>query len=254
MNIDLLSKMVKELILDNDKVILPGLGCFVAELEPASFSDKGFTINPPYRRMSFRSKPDEGNELIKFYAENNELEESVAEKIIIDFLIELKSVLQTKKVVIFPSLGRLRATKENNFFFVADEDLDIYEEGFALESVSLKSHQETQEEIAAQVSGLASILPSEEKDDDIPQQEEAEEKEQELEEQQQEEVKLEEIEQEQPKKELSSTTKSLIIIGIVILIIGLGLLIFALLAREYPHIIDQYLYTKEELEIINTIL
>ena len=61
MDIDLLSKMVKELILDNDKVVLPGLGCFTAEIIPASFSDKGYTINPPYRRLSFRSMPDEGH-------------------------------------------------------------------------------------------------------------------------------------------------------------------------------------------------
>ena len=71
MDIDLLSKMVKELILDNDRVVLPGLGCFVAEIVPSTFSDKGYTINPPYRRLYFRSKPDEGDELVKFYALSN---------------------------------------------------------------------------------------------------------------------------------------------------------------------------------------
>ena len=65
MDIDLLSKMVKELILDEDRVVLPGLGCFVAEIVPASFSDKGYTINPPYRRLYFRSRPDEGDGLVE---------------------------------------------------------------------------------------------------------------------------------------------------------------------------------------------
>ena len=37
MDIDLLSKMVKELILDNDRVVLPGLGSFVAEIVPSTF-------------------------------------------------------------------------------------------------------------------------------------------------------------------------------------------------------------------------
>ena len=60
--------MVKELILDNDRVALPGLGSFVAEVVPSTFSDKGYTINPPYRRLHFRSKPDEGRELAGFYA------------------------------------------------------------------------------------------------------------------------------------------------------------------------------------------
>lgn len=158
MDIDLLSKMVKELILDKDRVVLPGLGSFVAEIVPSTFSDKGYTINPPYRRLFFRSRPDEGDELISFYASYNNVEREIADRIIRDFVKELKSVLHEKKTVVFPGLGRLRATKENNVFFVADETLDIYPEGFGLEPISLKTHQETAEEVTAAVEGLRSIL------------------------------------------------------------------------------------------------
>lgn len=158
MDIDLLSKMVKELILDNDRVVLPGLGSFVAEIVPSTFSDRGYTINPPYRRLFFRSKPDEGEKLVKFYAESNNVELEIAERIIKDFVAELKSVLHTKKTVVFPGLGRLRATKENNVFFVADEDLDIYPAGFGLEPISLKTHEETPQEVAAVVEGLKEII------------------------------------------------------------------------------------------------
>lgn len=158
MDIDLLSKMVKELILDNDKVVLPGLGSFVAEIVPSTFTDKGYTINPPYRRLYFRSRPDQGEELAKFYAESNKVNLEVADKIVKDFVQELKSVLHVKKTVIFPGLGRLRATKENTVFFVADEDLDIYPDGFGLEPISLKTHQESREEVSAAVEGLKSIL------------------------------------------------------------------------------------------------
>ena len=158
MDIDLLSKMVKELILDNDRVVLPGLGCFVAELVPSTFSDKGYTINPPYRRLYFRSKPDNGDELVKFYAKSNDVSMEMADRIITDFVAELRSVLHVKKTVVFPGLGRLRATKENNVFFVADEELDIYPEGFGLEPISLKTNQETPEEVSAAVEGLKSLL------------------------------------------------------------------------------------------------
>ncbi len=158
MDIDLLSKMVKELILDDDKVVLPGLGSFVAEVVPSTFSDKGYTINPPYRRLFFRAGSDEGGALASFYASMNNVEQEVAEKIISDFVAELKTILYTRKTVIFPGLGRLRATKENNVFFVADEDLDIYPEGFGLEPISLKTHQETREEVSAAVVGLKTLL------------------------------------------------------------------------------------------------
>lgn len=148
MDIDLLSKMVKELILFNDRVSLPGLGCFIAEIVPASFSDKGFTINPPYRRLYFRSQPDDGELIVKFYAESGNLEEDVARNILTGYVKELVEVLKVKKTIVFPGLGRLRATKENNFFFISDEDVDIYPEGFGLEAVSLKTHGATAESVA----------------------------------------------------------------------------------------------------------
>lgn len=165
MDIDLFSKMIKELILDSDRVVLPGLGCFVAEMVPATFSDKGYTINPPYRRLSFRSKPDADDALMNFYAESNGLDRDVACRILGDFIAELRTVIFTKKLVVLPGLGRLRATKENNIFFIADEDLDIYPAGFGLEPISLKTHQETRQEVIEAVAGLRSIL------DDAPAQE-----------------------------------------------------------------------------------
>ena len=158
MDIDLLSKMVKELILDNDKVVLPGLGAFVAEVVPSTFSDKGYTINPPYRKLYFRAKPDEGSALAEFYSTSNGVDMEMAEKIINDFVSELKNVLFARKMVVFPGLGRLRATKENAVFFIADEDLDIYPEGFALEPISLKTHVETREEVAVVMEGLKQIV------------------------------------------------------------------------------------------------
>ena len=158
MDIDLLSKMIKELILENDRVVLPGLGCFVAEMVPAAFSDKGYTINPPYRRLSFRSKPDMGDELIDFYVEANGLDREVACRILGEFIRELRQIIFAKKVIVLPGLGRLRATKENNLFFIPDEDLDIYPAGLGLEPISLKSHVETPQEVSAAISGLKSIM------------------------------------------------------------------------------------------------
>lgn len=153
-----MSKMVKELILDHDRVSLPGLGTFVAEMVPASFTDKGYTINPPYRRLSFRQTEGEDSLLVSWYASLNGVSEEVASSAIEDFMAGLKEVLEKRKNVIFPGLGRLRATKENNLFFIADEDLDIYPEGFGLSPVSLKTHVETKEEVSAALGSLKDII------------------------------------------------------------------------------------------------
>ncbi len=285
MDIDLLSKMVKELILDNDRVVLPGLGAFVAEIVPSTFSDKGYTINPPYRRLFFRSKPNEGKELAELYAKGNNVELAVAERIIGDFVDELKSILYTRKAVAFPGLGRLRATKENNVFFIADEDLDIYPAGFGLEPISLKTHQETPEEVSAAVEDLKSLLVNppqevvpqetvqqetvqpETVQQEIVQQEVVREEAVPQEKVQQETVVEQEIVKEQPqtppeptsepiseKKPFNAPKALMITLGIIFALALLLLAALAIVVRTSPEWIDQYLYTPEELKILNHIL
>ena len=158
MNIDLLSQMVYGLILENDSLSLPGLGCFVAEMVPATFTDRGYTINPPYRKLSFRCSGPSDTLLVDLYAASNNVDKQIAEKVLVEFLTELKASLFAKKTVVFPGLGRLRATRENNIFFVADEGLDIFPEGFSLEPLSLKARKESPEDINRTVGALESIL------------------------------------------------------------------------------------------------
>ncbi len=146
MDIDLLSRMVGELILEHDQVGLPGVGTFVAEMVPATFSDKGYTIHPPYRRLSFYPSRLEDSLLIKFYAESNQLSREAAAAYITQYLAELKGVLEERKTIVLPGLGRLRATRENTLFFVPDENLDIYPAAVGLEPVSLKSLAEEEQE------------------------------------------------------------------------------------------------------------
>lgn len=281
MDIDLLSKMVKELLLDNDNVILPGLGSFVAEIVPSTFSDKGYTINPPYRKLYFRSKPDEGYKLVEFYASSNKVELAIADKVIRDFVAELKQVLFARKTVVLPGLGRLRATKENAVFFVADEDLDIYPEGFGLQPISLKTHVETPAEVTAVVEGLKAMVdipevkPSPEtvavpmieeepvavpiiEEEPINEEEPAAEDEPIAENEpdvieiaaSEDDLSAELKSQQLPRRRGFWKTLALVIIWlIVVAVLALGLFVVA--AHFMPDFIDQILYTPEELEIIN---
>lgn len=276
MNIDLLSKMVKELILDSDCVALPGFGVFIAEIVPATFSDKGYTLNPPYRRLHFRAKDVQDDALASLYASSNDVDLDVANKIVLDFTLELKEVLQKNKVVVFPGLGRLRATKENNFFFVSDEDLDIYPEGFGLEPISLKTHQETKAEVAAVVGDLAGILKyenvrsmaseteREEPMSELPVEETVADAEQESRNKPEPEA-ISAGEQETAESVLSSgkeiaptanknnaTLKTvLIIISVLAGVLVFALLAFLVVADACPDFMDSILYSQEELEILN---
>ncbi len=273
MDIDLLAKMVKEAILDHDTVTLPGVGCFVAELVPSTFSDKGYTINPPYRRLYFSPKQGSDTYLVDLYArDNEEVNADMATRILTEFLSEMKEVLKVKKTVVFPGLGRLRATRENHFFFVADEDLDIYPEGLGLAPLSLKTHVETPEEVATAVAGLAELIeeipgqagndeeepvpepepipepvPEPEKEPEpepIPEPEKVEEIPDQVGKDEEDQVGKDEV---KPKKSHRKLWRwILIVLGVLV---GL-LLIFVLLSRLAPGLLDPLLYSKEELQIL----
>lgn len=157
MDVELLSRIIRELIIDHDEVALPQVGTFVAEIVPASFSDRGYTVNPPYRRLSFVQRPGSDTLLVDFYANANGIDVHMAESYLGDFLSELRKVLEERKVIVLPGLGRLRATRENALFFVPEEDLDIYPDGFGLKSVSLKHIPSEQEAVEIPVSFVNAV-------------------------------------------------------------------------------------------------
>ena len=262
--------MVGELILDNDEVSLPGVGTFVAEVMPSSFSDKGYTINPPYRRLSFRQREMSDGRLAALYARANGVDEQMAASILEKFLAELRDTLKVRKTVIFPGLGRLRATRENNFFFIPDEDLNIYPDGFGLEPLSLKTHVETEDDMRAAVASLQQILdepaPAAEKASAAAVAEEApvEEQNPAVEETPvAEEVPVVEekhvaeqkpVAVEAPAGKVRRRGRRWWIVAASVLAAAVLLLVaFVVLARIAPDFVDSILYTKEELDIIRQI-
>ena len=89
--------------------------------------------------------------LIDMYAETNHIAREAAKAYVTQYLAELKSILEERKTIVLPGLGRLRATRENTFFFVADEGLDIFPAGVGLEPVSLKTHSLQEEPVVIDV-------------------------------------------------------------------------------------------------------
>lgn len=256
MDIDLLSKMVADLILERDEVALPGVGVFVAEIVPASFSDRGYTINPPYRRLSFRQREGSDDSLIELYSRTNGIGKTDAERLLLDFLDELKSVLTSRKTIIFPGLGRLRATRENHFFFVPDESLNIYPEGFGLQPLSLKfrNPEEDAAHTAAVVAELASTVGAKNADGRETQQLNAQEaKSAGPEEKAQESTDAEPVSvHDEAGTEMRRARRHPVLrfLGGVIVTAALLLAALAVTGRIAPRLVDTILYTAEERALI----
>lgn len=267
MDAEQLSKMVREIILETESVTLPGLGSFVAEVVPASFSDKGYTINPPYRRLSFSHREGGDTRLADLYAASNGVSREEALQLLSEFLSGLRETLMSRKAVALPGLGRLRATRENNFFFVPDENPDIDPTGFGLYPISLKTHQETAEEVSSAVSELAAAFAP------VPPAEEKPAEEEPAEEKPFEEIPAASVE-ELPAGEESAAGETreeravpaepealavpapsfwrrvAVIACILLAAFALFLILLAILGRVAPDLADRLLYTREELELL----
>ena len=287
MDIQQLSTMVRDLVLQQDKVVVPGLGVFCAELVPASFSDRGYTLNPPYRKLSFEAegpsavpRQEDSRYLVK--AEAAELQQCIA---------SLRSELQSSKCVELPLLGKLRLTTSGELYFIADPDLDIYPDAFGLHPVSMKNHDPQISDAALSALDIDTPMieptPQPESAQPAPQSEapqapapqpapeaspqtpateqpaaeqpagpapEAPKRVDEpaVEPQAPAEAPQTSIPEENTMQEDTAKKKhpALKVIGIVILVLMLAMIAFRLLALIAPDFIDSILYTEEELRLL----
>ena len=145
MEITLFSKCIKDLIVENDRVDVPYLGTFTAEMMPAAYSDRQTTIHPPYRKMSFHKGEvslSEGRPLLNKVMREAGVSLEQAGVELGWCLSRLSSELEGSKICRLPGLGVMRANARNEFFFVPADDLDIWPDGIGFEPISIKLPKE----------------------------------------------------------------------------------------------------------------
>ena len=145
MEITLFSKCIKDLIVENDRVDVPYLGTFTAEMMPAAYSDRQTTIHPPYRKMSFHKGEvslSEGRPLLNKVMREAGVSLEQAGVELGWCLSRLNSELEGSKICRLPGLGVMRANARNEFFFVPADDLDIWPDGIGFEPISIKLPKE----------------------------------------------------------------------------------------------------------------
>ena len=243
MTLDAFSSFLKEFIIAQDAVAVPGLGEFISRMQPATISDNGFTINPPYRRLEFVSPvpadAEDGQSFDALYSAKTGTPREQAGQEVNSAVEEIKSILENESVVELAGLGRLRTLADGGVFFIMDRDAQIFPEGFGLESVSLKNRPAAplqpvdipqpalkarpepakQPESPTQPEGFAQPAPATQPESAHPHQ----------------------------KKRLPVGWK--IVIWLLVLA-ALAVAAFIVLMNFFPDVLDRLLYSPQELEII----
>jgi nucleoid DNA-binding protein len=159
MDLNLLSRILQELILDNDRISLPGLGTFTVDSIPAYFSEDGNTIYPPNKRVSFKKEDTQDDMLlIRRYRKEVGTTLEIARKDVKAILSEIDANLSQGLAVEFPGFGKIRSTQEGNCFFVAEKNIGLFAEDLGFEPISLKVLNENPEQVLDISEDISSII------------------------------------------------------------------------------------------------
>ena len=252
MTIESFTSCLEEFIMEHDRLLVPGLGSFTAGLQAATISDNGFTINPPYRKLEFIYGEDLGigeNEQYDYlYSIKEKMDLEKVREELAEIISEIKREVEANSLVELPGLGKLRSLGDGHLFFVMDKDAQIYPEGFALSSVSLKNRVSGIPEVVAAPKPVEQPVAATEGHNEAETSETAETT-----------VTAEEtVSKEQKVADgLARKKKRMpVVVKVILWLLGIALLLlagFMALAYFCPDFIDTLLYSPDEIELLKTL-
>lgn len=135
MDFNLICSQIQELLIKNERVVLPQTGELVVESTPASFLDDGKTILPPGKKLLFRQGDAEGN----------------FEQWQVELSGRIRKELQADGISQITGLGTFKDEGEGVISFSVDPDFDFAPDSFSLEAISLEENEpvnQVQEKVA----------------------------------------------------------------------------------------------------------
>ena len=237
MTIESFTSCLEEFIMEHDRLLVPGLGSFTAGLQAATISDNGFTINPPYRKLEFIYGEDLGigeNEQYDYlYSIKEKMDLEKVREELAEIISEIKREVEANSLVELPGLGKLRSLGDGHLFFVMDKDEQIYPEGFALSSVSLKNRVSGIPEVVAVPKPVEQPVAATEGHNEA-------------------------VSKEQKVADGWARKKKRmpVVVKVILWLLGIALLLlagFMALAYFCPDFIDTLLYSPDEIELLKTL-
>lgn len=237
MTIESFTSCLEEFIMEHDRLLVPGLGSFTAGLQAATISDNGFTINPPYRKLEFIYGEDLGigeNEQYDYlYSIKEKMDLEKVREELAEIISEIKREVEASSLVELPGLGKLRSLGDGHLFFVMDKDAQIYPEGFALSSVSLKNRVSGIPEVVAAPKPVEQPVAATEGHNEAV------------------------LKEQKVADGLARKKKRMpVVVKVILWLLGIALLLlagFMALAYFCPDFIDTLLYSPDEIELLKTL-
>ncbi len=139
-----ISKYIKELLIKNDTVILPGFGAFYSNYKEAHVGSDKKTLIPAKKEILFNPILKQNDGVLKdFVSKNMSIDQAEAEKIIRAYLENIRKELAQGKGFDIPELGKLKYDKKGKLSFTEAESTNLLLDGFGFEEIQLSPLEKT---------------------------------------------------------------------------------------------------------------
>lgn len=192
--------LIQELLVRNERVLLPGVGELSVQATPAAFMQDGRTILPPGKKLLFNKDIVEG--------EHEPWQEELSGRI--------REAFAQHREYEVPGVGIFSQDEEGEAVFILDENFDFAPDSFTLEAISLEVNEE--EPQAEQ--------PHKAKEE------------------------VGKIAEEQPEPLKKQTPKWVIWVVAAVAVLALLIILAVIFRENLKPLLENLLYTEEELEII----
>lgn len=246
MDISVFSKCLKDLLLRNDEIVVPGLGVFTAQIVADEVNEDG-TARTPYRKILYSpvQKPEDGmflRWLAKYLPEGSDAESELQE-----FLLDLSGELEDNRAVELGDLGQLHSSAHKIYYFVSNTDVFEYPDVPGQESIGALLPEEYAEEDSKPIELDTDKWIKQEDNTPAPAPEQPAGEPA---------HKPEPVPEEEEEEDTPAPSRTSILIGNILLILFvviIFLMIAVSLLKDLPwmsNLLDHLLYTKEELQIL----
>lgn len=139
-----INRYIKDLLLEHDCVVVPGLGGFIGSPIAAEVQTVTKTINPPGKRISFNAQLQRNDGLLVHhiaYVEGMSYDD--AEQAVQQFVKNSKKRLEQSGLIMFPEVGKLMADHEGTMSFYPTPGRNLLQESFGLKPVHYRQTYNT---------------------------------------------------------------------------------------------------------------
>lgn len=245
MNSEFLSGLFRDIILREGELILPFMGSILLEDVPASFSEDGMVVTPPSKKLVFNNYNLSSNDiLLNEYAKRREISRFAAKQALYKDLEELRTKAEKEGVLTLEGFGTFRFSEREGYTVDPAPGFVISTDTFGLTAVDLNEDVEepaeepvvepvVEEPVEEKVSEPAVepvtepvIEPVIEKVAEVPAKKTIE-------------------------KKRSNTSKALITIVVIIVVLLVAAALIYIFRDSLRPILEEILYSDQELKIIH---